>query len=327
MTGWGRGGRWTGVAAASAALLFGACGRGGEEQAGEGRPKYRFAVIPKALDIPVFNYARIGAQRAARELGNVEVIWRAPETADPLKQKEVLESFITQRVDGIAISCVNGDLLTETINKAIASGIPVVTWDSDAPKSNRIAFWGVDDFASGQLMGHEAAKLVGGKGKVALITSLGADNLRRRLEGVQDALKHYPGLRVIETFDIKEDTIRCTEVIATTMNRHPDLALWISVGGWPVFARNALDPVDPAKTKAVVFDTIPPAPEVMKAGKVQLLVGQKYFGWGSEPVNLLHGIKQGRMPSQTIINSGVDIVTKANVEQYAVEFKKLEAGQ
>ena len=62
-------------------------------------------VIPKALDIPVFNYAKIGAERAAKELGNVEVIWNAPETADQLKQKEILESFITQRVDGIAISC------------------------------------------------------------------------------------------------------------------------------------------------------------------------------------------------------------------------------
>src|SRR5687767_14936716 len=99
------------------------------------QPKYRFAVIPKALNLPVFNYAKIGAERAAKELGNVEVIWRAPEAADELKQKEILESFITQKVDGIAISCNNGDFLTDTINKAMEAGIPVVTWDADAPKS------------------------------------------------------------------------------------------------------------------------------------------------------------------------------------------------
>ena len=67
------------------------------------KPRYRFAVIPKALDIPVFNYAKVGAERAAKELGNVDIEWRAPDTADQLRQKEILESFITQRVDGIAI--------------------------------------------------------------------------------------------------------------------------------------------------------------------------------------------------------------------------------
>ena len=116
----------------------------------------RFAVIPKALDIPVFNYAKIGAERTAKELGNVEILWNAPASADQLKQKEILESFITQSVDGIAISSLNGDFLAETINKAIDAGIPVVTWDSDAPKSKRLAFYGVDDFASGRIMGEQA---------------------------------------------------------------------------------------------------------------------------------------------------------------------------
>ena len=66
--------------------------------------KMRFAIIPKALDLPVFNYAKLGAERAAKDFGDVEVLWNAPASADQLKQKEILESYITQRVDGIAIS-------------------------------------------------------------------------------------------------------------------------------------------------------------------------------------------------------------------------------
>jgi ribose transport system substrate-binding protein len=295
--------------------------------AGGGGPRYRFAVMPKSLDLPVFSYAKVGAERAAKQLGDVDVIWRAPETADALKQKEVLESFITQAVDGIAISCINGDLVTETINRAMAQNIPVVCWDSDAPKSQRICFWGVDDFKSGNIMADEAAKLVNQKGKVAMITSLGADNLQRRLDGVREGLKKYPGMNVVEVFDIKEDTTRCAELIATATSKYPDLATWISVGGWPVFVRNALDPVDPAKTKFVCFDTNPPAPELLKTGKVQVLIGQKYFGWGSEPVKILHGIKQGKMPEQKVIDSGVDVVTQANVVAYQEQWKKWEAGE
>ena len=297
------------------------CGSGGKEAKGT---KYRFAVIPKALDLPVFNYARTGAERAAKAIGNVEVIWRAPETADQLKQKEILESFITQRVDGIAISCTNGDFLTETINQAMDAGIPVITWDADAPKSKRIAYYGVDDFAAGKILGEEAAKLIGGKGKVAMITSIGAYNLRRRLDGVQESIKNYPGIQTVEIFDIKEDTVRCAEIIASATNKYGDLDAWISVGGWPIFSRNALDPIDPKRTKVACFDTIPPGPDILKAGKAQVLIGQKYFGWGEESVRLLSDIKAGKYPTKTIIDSGVDVVTQANVDEYVAQWQKLE---
>ncbi len=290
-------------------------------------PRYRFAVIPKALDIPVFNYAKIGAERTARELGNVDIEWRAPDSADQLRQKEILESFITQRVDGIAISTLNGDFLTETINRAIDAGIPVVTWDSDAPKSKRNAFYGVDDYESGRIMGEETVKLLGGKGTVAMITALGATNLQRRLDGARDALGKAPGIQIVEVYDIKEDVVRAAEIIATGARRYPDLGAWVSVGGWPVFTRNALATIDPARTKVVSFDTVASALDLLREGKVQVLIGQKYFGWGSEPVKILHGIKQGRMPASPIIDSGVDVVTPANVEQYAAEFKRLEQGQ
>jgi ribose transport system substrate-binding protein len=279
--------------------------------------KLRFAVIPKALDIPVFNYAKIGAEREAAQHG-VEVIWRGPERADELRQKEILESFITQRVDGIAISVLNADFLTS---------IPVVTWDSDAPASKRMAFYGVDDFKSGQIMADEAARLLNGKGTIAIITSMGATNLRRRLDGVQDALKKHPALEVVEVYDIQEDPVRCAEIIASGTNRYPNLSAWISVGGWPVFTRNALAAVDPAKTKVVSFDTIPPAPELLKSGKVQVLLGQKYFGWGSESVRLLVEIIGGKPPASPLIDSGVDIVTAENVDVYLRQWQDMERGE
>jgi ribose transport system substrate-binding protein len=311
------------LACVLSALCLTACGGGAP--ATSSAKTLRFALIPKALDIPVFNYAKVGADRAAKEIGNIQVLWNAPATADQLKQKEILESYITQRVDGIAISALNGDFLTETINKAIDAGIPVVTWDSDAPASKRIAFYGVDDLASGRIMGEQAIKLLDGKGKVAVITSLGAANLQKRLEGVREALKKAPGIQIVEEYDIKEDPIRCAEIIATGGRRYPDLAAWISVGGWPVFTRNALAGVDPSKTKVISFDTIDPALDLLREGKVQVLLGQKYFGWGEESVKLLKQITEGKRPASATIDSGVDVVTKDNVEQYALQWKKMQS--
>jgi ribose transport system substrate-binding protein len=327
------------IAGLIAVLCVSACGGGQSAPPGSsgggaasappagGTPKYRFAVIPKSLDIPVFNYAKIGAERIAREMGNVEIIWRAPETADQLRQKEILESFITQRVDGIAISCTNGDFLTPTIDKAVEAGIPVITWDADAPKSKRIAYYGVDDFKAGQILAEQTIKLLNGKGRAAIITSVGAYNLQRRLDGVRDGLKEAPGITVVETFDIKEDTVRCAEIIASATNRYGDLDAWISVGGWPVFTRNALAAINPAKTKVLSFDTIPPAPDIVKEGRAHVLLGQKYFGWGSESVKLLVGLKKGQQPPSPIMDSGVDIVTRENVDQYVAEWNRMASGQ
>jgi len=314
------------------ALLFVAGCGGGSTPAPTGTTaapakKLRFAIIPKALDIPVFNYAKLGAERQAKEFGDVEVLWNAPASADQLKQKEILESYITQRVDGIAISSLNGEFLASTIDKAIDAGIPVTTWDSDAPTSKRIAFYGVDDFASGRIMGEQAITLLNGKGKVAIITSLGAANLQNRLDGVTAALAKAPGIQVVETYDIKEDVIRTGEIIAAGTRRYPDLAAWISVGGWPVFTRNALTPVDPSKTKVISFDTISPALDLLRENKVQVLLGQKYFGWGSESVRLLRDIKNGKQPAAPIIDSGVDVVTKDNVDEYEQQWKKMAGPQ
>ena len=114
-------------------------------------------------------------------------------------------------------------------------------------------------------------------------------------------------------------------MIATATNKYRDLGAWISVGGWPVFIRNALDPVDPGQDQVrQLRHRTRPRPKLLKTGKVQVLIGQKYFGWGSEPVKMLAGVKAGRPPAKAIVDSGVDVVTAANLDQYVEQWKKWE---
>jgi len=90
-----------------------------------------------------------------------------------------------------------------------------------------------------------------------------------------------------------------------------------------VFTQNALVPVPPT-TKVISFDTNPPAPDLIKSGKAQVLIGQKYFGWGSETVKLLRDYINGKKPATTVIDSGVDVVTAKNVDEYMALWKKME---
>ena len=230
-------------------------------------------------------------------------------------------------MDGIAISSLNGDFLTETINKAVDAGIPVVTWDSDAPKSKRIAFYGVDDLAAGRIMGEEAAKLLGRQGQGRDDHQPGrrqpAAPARGRAGGAEDSTRHQDRRGLRHQGGHRRAARRSSP---PARNRYPDLGAWISVGGWPVFTRNALDAVDPAKTKFICFDTIPPAPDLLKTGKVQVLLGQKYFGWGSEPVKLLHGFKKGRSPPRRS-STPAWTWSRGRTSTPTWSWKKLEAGQ
>jgi ribose transport system substrate-binding protein len=155
---------------------------------------------------------------------------------------------------------------------------------------------------------------------------VGATNLQRRLDGMKEALAKAPDIKIVETYDIHEDSVRTVELVAAGTKRYPDLSAWLSTGGWPVFTRNATAPVDPAKTKFISFDTIQPALDLLREGKVTVLLGQKYFGWGSEPVNILYDMKHGKNPSSPVIDSGVDVVTKENVDDYVTKWKKMESG-
>ena len=289
---------------------------------------YRFAFIPKSLDIPVFGYAKTGAERQAAQYGNVKILWEAPASVNAQQQKEILDRFIADKVDGIAISCINGELLTPSINRAVERGIPVITWDSDAPNSKRTAFYGLNDYDAGVKMGEEVVRLFGAQGgQVAALTTGGADNLQKRINGFQSVIRNYP-IKLVEAFDVQDDASTAAKVVASATRTYPNLRAWISVGGWPAFNSDITASIDPAKTYMITFDTIPVAWDLIKSGKIHMALGQKYFGWGSAPTRLLYDIVVNHQyPPSTFVDSGVDIVTKDNIAEYIKKWEQMEKGQ
>lgn len=275
---------------------------------------FRFAIIPKQLDNPVFNYAKMGALGAAAKLGNVEIYWNAPETNDEAKQAQIFETYVRQKVDGIAVSCVNAEIMRRVIDKAVEQGIPVVTWDSDSPKSKRQAFFGMDDYEAGKTIGEELAKLIDGRGKVAILSGVqGAQNLTTRIQGVQDALKAYPDIRIVTTVYCNDDATRAESLINSVMQQHPDLAGWAMVGGWPLFTKTGLNGIKPGVTKVVAVDPLEGNPWTwIEKGYVQVCIGQKVFDWGAKSVEMLYNLAQGKGIPQAdekgFVNSGLDIV-------------------
>src|ERR1039457_3337787 len=102
------------------------------------------ALIAKSSTNPVFPSARTGAEAAAKELStkyNIDIVidWRTPPTEDAQVQAQRIAQAVNDGDDAIILSCSDAAKLNGAINDAAARGVPVMTFDSDAPQSKRFA--------------------------------------------------------------------------------------------------------------------------------------------------------------------------------------------
>src|SRR4029079_14708245 len=167
--------------------------------------KLVFGIVAKSQSNPVFQAAHQGAKDAAKELGakygvTVEVDIQTPPEEDAQKQAQAVEQLAKSGVAGIAVSCSNANTLQPAIDKAVEAAIPVMCFDSDAPKSKRFAYYGTDDIDCGMKTAQELVKAMGDKGgKVVILAgNQAAPNLQNRVKGAKDEFAKHPGFDVID---------------------------------------------------------------------------------------------------------------------------------
>jgi ribose transport system substrate-binding protein len=285
---------------------------------------YRFVIVPKAMNNPFFDFARDGCQKRAKELGNIECIYKGPVEHEPATQAQIIQDFVTQKVDGLAISVADVAAMTKTIEAASAAGIPVITFDADAPGSKRIAYIGTNNKDFGLALGKQLLQLRPEGGKYAVVSGgPGAKNLAERVDGVREALKGPKWVEVAgsPTF-CNDDPALAVQQMADLRTATPDLAAIVPVGGWPMFApegykafvnKNKKD-IDAGKLTLVVADTLKMQLELLRDGYSNALTGQRPFEMGEKAMDVLLAIKKGEKVPE-IVYTGLDLVTKDNVAQ------------
>jgi ribose transport system substrate-binding protein len=252
----------------------------------QAKKSFKIALIAKSSTNPVFLSARTGAEAAAKELSakygiSITIDWRTPPTEDGQMQAQRIAEAVNEGDDAIIISCSDAGKVTGAINDAVARGVPVMTFDSDAPQSKRFAFYGVDDVASGEQVMSELAKQLGGKGKVAILAgNQNAPNLRKRAEGVVKEAAGYPGIKIVGTFYHLETPQDGAAEVMRVMNAYPDINGWAMIGGWPLFTKSLLTDLDPNKVKVVAVDALPAELPYIAKGIAPVLLAQPCYKWG-----------------------------------------------
>ena len=185
----------------------------------------RIALVVKALGIGFFEAAAKGAEEAAKELGDVEIIYTGPTDTTAEGQIEVINSLIAQKVDAIAISANDRDALVPALKKAMQRGITVISWDSGVSPEGRAMHLNP---SSNPLIGNMIIKLAADHmpsgGDVAVLSaSATATNQNIWIDEMNKVKGNYPGINVVATVygdDLADKSYREAQGL---MQSHPNL--------------------------------------------------------------------------------------------------------
>jgi len=252
-----------------------------------GAKPIRIAMIAKSSTNPVFLSARRGAETAAKDLSGrtgvpIEIMWLTPPQEDGQIQAQRIAQAVNEGASAVLISCSDAGKVTGAINDAVARGVPVMTFDSDAAQSKRFSYYGVDDRQLGEDVMAELVKQIGGKGKVAILGgNQNAPNLRHRIDGMKaEAAKHH-GIQIVGTFYHAETPQDSAAEVIRVNNAYPDIKGWAMAGGWALFTKTLLTDLDPRKIKLVSVDALPTQLPYVEKGLAPVLLAQSSYLWGN----------------------------------------------
>ena len=284
---------------------------------------YTIAVIPKGTTHEFWKSIHAGAVKAEQELTGqgmkVRLFWKGPLREDDRDQQiQVVENFTARKVSGIVLAPLDSQALVAPVASATQAGVPTVVIDSDLKSDQQISFVATDNFKGGQMAGEFLAQALGGKGNVILLRyQVGSASTEAREAGFLDALKKFPGLRLLSSDQHAGATREMGyQASQNLLNRYGK-----DVNG--IFCPN--ETVTIAMTKAlrdigraggqvklVGFDSGSQSVLDLKNGDLQALVVQDPLKMGYLGVMTLVQHLQGK-PVEKRIDTGVSLVTKENM--------------
>jgi ribose transport system substrate-binding protein len=283
---------------------------------GSGQPADReqhIVLIEQEQGHPYWELVEQGAIKAAAEV-HIAIECIGPVRNNMEEQLKLLEKAIASRVDGIIVQGLNQAKFNPVINKAVERGIPVVTVDTDAPDSKRMAFVGTDNLEAGRKLGRLVVKATGGSGKIGVIIgSENAENQLQRLEGIKRVIGEYPELAIV---DVRSSNISMLEAIqqaAEMLQSHPEITIMVGTS-----ATDALGILQSARSlkrqdmKIIGFDDLPDTIHAIRNGEILATVVQQPYEMGELSVQLLESHFSGK-PIQSTRFTHADVMDRSSL--------------
>lgn len=280
------------------------------------------AVIPKATSHLFWLSVQAGALAAGEEYG-VQIEWNgaAAETEYP-RQIQIVDSFISRGVDGIALAPTERKALVGAVDRAAKAGIPVTIFDSGIDSENFMSFLATNNYEGGQMAGRTLARMLNGNGKVGMVLHApGSGSTMDRERGFEDVIKaEFPGIRIVATQFGMSDRSKAMAATENILTAHPDLdGIFASSEPSSVGASLALKSRSLAgKVLLVAFDSSDGMVDDLKSGAIAAMVVQDPFRMGHDVVRTLVEKLNGQTPPKRI-DLSARVITKADLDKAEVQ--------
>lgn len=268
------------------------------------------------------------------------------DTSDPCvfarPQMAVLREAIDTKVDAMAVDVFDPACETSLIDEAVDAGIKVITYGGDAPNSKRHAYYGMDNRAAAAFLVDALATINGHTGKIAFQTRFEDDagggyvispavTFIERVAGFTEALAKYPDMTNVATLPCvgyDNDDPFCARQAEEALEETPDIAGFFFSLSKILRESNLAEhaPLLTARAKertihSVAFDALPEYFEPMRAGYVDVLLGQKLYGWGFDTVLLAHDMVTLNRPVDPFVNAGWYTVCPNNLDEFKQKYE------
>ena len=272
-----------------------------------------------------WTFARAGCDSAAKELGDVDVDFRITQDGSSATQRQILDDLVAKGTDGVAVSVNDPDNQTDFLNK-IASQTLLITCDSDAADSKRIAYIGTDNEAAGVEAGKLIKEVLPNGGKIMLFVGHSdAQNAKERAGGIKKALEGS-NIEIVDIRTDDTDAVRAQKNAEDTLVKYPDIACL--VGLWNYNGPAILNAVRGAgkagQVKIVCFDDEADTLTGIASGDIYGTVVQNPFEFGRQSVERMEKYLRG---DHSQLGGKMFIPTrdikKDNVADFQAEVKKM----
>jgi ribose transport system substrate-binding protein len=291
--------------------------------------------------------ADVGARTAGRDLGvDVEVLM-PPNGAED--QKRMLESLITRGVDGVAVSPIDPANQTSLLN-SVAAATNLITHDSDAPKSKRLVYVGMDNYFAGRMCGELVKQAMPEGGSVMIFVGrIEQLNARLRRQGLIDELMDRsadssrfdpPGqvvkgdkYTILDTRTDQFDFGKAKSLAEDAIVKYPDLGCMVGLFAYnpPKLLQAVKDAGKTGKIKIVGFDEEDGTLQGIIDGHIYGTVVQNPYEYGYSSIKILNALARGDasvIPAGGFIDIPARKIVKDNVQNFWDDLKgKLAAGQ
>lgn len=294
----------------------------------EAQQKKTIALVTNAA-ADFWTIAGRGLEKAQKEHPefNIELIVTNEATA--AGQRRELDDLLARGVAGISVSVDDAPHATEELNK-VASQVVLVTTDSDAAQSKRLAYIGTDNVAAGRQAGEEIKKAIPGGGKILLfVGTLDADNARERVQGIKESIAGS-NVTLVDVLTDQVDFAKAKSNVEDTLTKYPDVALLS--GLWSYETPLIYDAVKAAgkagKVKIVGFDEDQRTLRGISDGTITSTIVQQPYEFGylsaTNIIKTLNGDKSW-VPADGKLIVATQVIDKSNVADFAAKMKQLLA--